>query len=542
VLPLSEMEQIKVADLERDNPELAEVTRVTPPVGSLSTGTPFCTLDLGLQDPVITEINVGQLTGVVRSLSITYSNGLTSDMGDDIDEYQSYEDGEAVPETAKVRKTLGDLSASELIVSASVQVDAAENEQTISVVGLTFVTNKGRILDALSTVKGVKGHSKTYNFEKPLTDGAITGAWGRHRTAEDVANEEAVSKAVDVAKDAEEVQENRVQLSAGPVVVEAQGTPRQTGRITRLGFVWTQAIVKEALFDDESPVECQTSPTLRTSSGVVRFGRRYPEIPQLIWGTRDLILDGGLAPSFSAAKKFVVASDLAGQESYTPDALACTIETSRCKPSLQWMVLPELEDIHIQCGEVKIVTEGHEQIRDVAFDLSFDEGKVPEIIVWIVDFSNGPSERVDIQVGVNNAGSASATSFELKVSSSAGSFDAAAASGEKLDVLYSEITVGWLAHDKIASSSPADSIFRSGKIETSIGPKGEDVAAISFGADTPFPAKPTKLFFALSAIKAEGSGQASWSIKSTGVTALGMKPTISAPANSTYKAVWVASQ
>ncbi|CAD6945577.1 unnamed protein product [Tilletia caries] len=505
-LPLSEMELIKVADLERDNPELAEVTRVTPPVGSLSTGTKFCTIDLGLQDPIITEIKAGQQAGVLRALSVTYSNGLSASFGDDIDHY-SVNQGDEIGEQDKFLRTLSDLSASEMITAASVQVDAADDELTISVVGVKFTTNKGRKLTVLSTVEGIQGHSKTHSFERPITDAYISGFWGRERSFEDASSAEARSE--DAKIDKVEAQAQKAKLVKG-------------SRITRLGFVWTQAVVKDTLFDDESPVECQTSEKLLSSShGIAEFGRKYPEIPQLIWGLRTLEIGGSADSTLTATKKVEL------------ERIGCTLQPNSCTPGAQWMVLPELEHINIQCGEVKISTDSKESIENIPFELPFNEGKAPQVICWIVDFEN-VGNTCDIKVGVNDEKKTTATSFYLKATNNAGSFETS--SEENNTVTYKEVTVGWLAHDKIIS--PTESVFRTGNIATSIGSKGKEVHTITY--ETPFSSKPTKHFYALSAIKTEGSA-ASWKVATKESTALSLKVDIEALAGSTYSGVWISS-
>ncbi|CAD6952016.1 unnamed protein product [Tilletia controversa] len=521
-LPLSELEQIKVADLERDDPDLAEVTRVTPPVGSISTGTMFCTIDLGLQEPVITEISVGQAAGVLRALSITYSNGLTTNFGDDIDAYQPLApDIKVAAEDAKVLYTLDHLNASEMITSAAIQVDAIGDEKTISVVGLSLTTNKGRYLSALSTVKRIKGHIKIHNFEKPITDGYISGFWGRENSFENAADGSSDGETTDSSSESGNEAEP---VEAG--TAESDAKPLSGLGITRLGLVWTQAVVRDTLFDEELAIECRTSSQLLTEDIThLDFGQKYPEPPQLIRGIRTLSLDSS------------VPTILDSSVNIGTERLVHTVENmASCSSASQWMILPELEDVHIQTGEVTIQTEGFECIETVPFELPFDEDSTPDVICWVIGFE-GESGWVDLRVGINNGDvQTTSTSFELKVSNGAGSFDGS--STTKAPVKYKSVTVGWLAHTKI--TAPTESVFRSGSVQASIGPKGKDVATIKY--ETPFVSKPTKHFFALSAFRACESGEGkAWTTATKECTPSTLKLDIEAPPNSTFSGVWISS-
>jgi hypothetical protein len=193
---------------------MAKVTKVTAPVGNVSKGVMFCTLDLAQIEPVIAEISVGRRsehTGTtVGMLSVTYTNGLRYTVGGTMEEYigETSQPGHTV-------ETLKGLGNSERIISATIEVDAAFNETELSVVGLHFRTNKGRKLEAGSKLNSVskvvpsntldlgikldpeiklilgresesgsepkqsRGLFKTYRFDKAMTDGCLSGFWGR---------------------------------------------------------------------------------------------------------------------------------------------------------------------------------------------------------------------------------------------------------------------------------------------------------------------------------------------------------------------------
>ncbi|KAE8230988.1 hypothetical protein CF326_g4004 [Tilletia indica] len=495
-LPLSEMEQIKVADLERQNPDLAETTRITPPVGSLTTGSMFCTIDFGLQEPIITEISVGQQAGVLRALSVTYSNGLSVELGDSIDLYTLHEgNDDAITEEAKVLYTLSELSSSESITSASIQVDAVGDEKTLSVVGLIFNTNKGRTLSALCKVSAVEGHSKLHRFEKPITDAYVSGFWGRARSPQD-----------------------------------ASGANEDGGRITRLGLIWTQAVVKETIFDEDQPIECLASgiEPLRTDAKlrVCKFGRRFPGIPQLILGYKGLILE---TPS---------ACLTTGTPDVGADQFTYSIMAEDCIATSSWMVLPELEDVHMQCGEVKIDIDDSEKSETVRFDLPFKEGTSPQVVCWLVEFFTGNSS-CDISVGVVDADRVKPTHVELKVTDSQGRFDSSAS--EKRPLTCGSITIGWLAHDK--TSIQRDASFLSGNFDLALANTGEQIAPIQY--KPPFANKPMKHFLALSAIKANLRGtskeERTFYVQSKNITSEKLELGLEGPPNSVCKGVWISS-
>ncbi|KAK0549212.1 hypothetical protein OC846_004166 [Tilletia horrida] len=499
LLALSEIEQIKVADLERDQPSLSDVTRVSPPVGSTTGGDQFCTIDIGLQDPIISSIRVMRKTTaqprdmIVRAISVTYSNGFTVEYGDTIGDFDEEDDAN---DKLTELDSLEGLNASEMITSAKIEVDGdvTDPEGKIAVVGVCFVTNKGKVLNALTSNDRTKmsdgRYYRLHSFEKPITDGYISGFWGR-----------------------------------------ATSTSKGTGRINRLGLVWTQAVVKEAVFDDDLPIECLVPQapldTATTAVTVPFLNRKFPGIPQLIWGLRSLTNGNGVKPALKASMEV-------GQDSFKYQLAPTTSNTSA---KAGWMVLPELKKTHIQCGQVKLNVRGGEPSEIVVFDLPFSKPNVtPNVICWIIDFtSNGDS--LDIKVGPIDS-SIKSGSFELKASDSGGKFDISSTDGAKRNLNYSDVTVGWLAHSPI--STQTNTTFLSGKTEVGIGSDGTALVTVPY--TTNFGGKPNKHFIALSGLKIpDFRSTVSVSGEPRLATAQQFKMDVVGPANGSFSAVWVSA-
>ncbi|PWN43857.1 hypothetical protein IE81DRAFT_346244 [Ceraceosorus guamensis] len=419
-LILSNSEEIKVADLERDNVELAETTRLTAPVGSTTDGQPFCTLDYDLPEPIITEVSIGILGDCLQCLSCTYLDGLTVNIGGDIEDYPiskdgepphqqetTIEDGESEEDYLKRRdaakaekpwrKVLKGLGYGELITSARIEVDADHGETVQSVVGLYLVTNKGRSIQWAYTGE----RSSLYDmqqFEKPICDGYVSGFWGRS--------------------------------------TETQGNC--ASGIDRLGLVWTQAISKSTVFDEENTIPCLSSSVNGESmpialnaktSKLVKFDRHLPGIPQLIYAPSTLALGAESPPSFNLSAK-------AGVDGFTLDHNAQPTGTAATKSSAaSWMVLPEIDVMHIQAGSVHFEAEDIQSpiaSKTVKFELPFKAGSKPKIVCWIIDYA---ATSTDYTLKAF-ASEESASSFRL----SAGT-DTASSS-------FKSMTIGWLAHDE----------------------------------------------------------------------------------------------
>ncbi|CAD6891724.1 unnamed protein product [Tilletia laevis] len=493
-LRLSEVEQIKVADLERDNPDLAEFTRVSPPIGSATARKSFCTLDLGLEDPILSSVRVLCRTAgedrdmAVRGMSVTYTNGVTIEFGDVIDEYSAMDD--AADPKAELH-VLSGLNASEMITSVKIEVDGDKDDSNhkVRVVGLFLVTNKGQVLNALTPGERSKMESvySLEHFEKPITDGYVSGFWGQ------------------------------------------ADTTRDNGLINRLGLVWTQAVVKDAIFDEDLPMECFTGTSLlgpATTPTKVEYSRILPDIPQFIWGLRSLQTSKGSKPTFTSTKKVDKSSF-----SYT-----LAPRDSNTAVTSGWMALPELSDTHIQCGEAEFTTNGVEQSQTITFDLPFKPDVNPTVIAWIVGLT-ADGDSVDVKVGPIKT-STKYGSFELKVSDSGGKFDISSSS-DKRQLKYSGVTVGWLAHTPISSQN--ETTFLSGQTEIGLGGEGKSLAvAVPYSSN--FGDKPTKHFVALSALKIpDFKSDVRFSGEPREATAQQFKMDIAGPPNGIYSAVWVSS-
>ncbi|KAK0518288.1 hypothetical protein OC835_007896, partial [Tilletia horrida] len=467
-LSLSALEQIKVADIERADTELAQTTRVSPPVGSASTGEMFCTLDLGLQNPILSEVSLGRQGNRVRALAVTYANGLTLEFGDEMGKYRPFKapaDGKALPDDAKVRYTLSGLSESEQINSATIEVDSVGSDSTVSVIGVRFVTNQGQHLDALvgdeyaKDKKGGTGHFQSHTFEKPITDGYVSGFWGR------VLNE-----------DDDDLEDD----------VEALRMDDESAKITRLGLVWTQAVVRDNVFDADQPIKCDAGEVQLDIDGKqssIAFRRKLTGIPQLLSGLRQLKLKS----SAEAGVGFTLEHDADASK------VSHVLKSGRKigQASASWMIAPELEDMDIQCGEVQIATNGREAVHNVELEMPFESGVVPNVLCWVVDFAS-TGTAVDIKAGIVQ-GSATALSFDIKITDGAGILDGTA----KRDIPTQSITVGWLAHSAVPATGEAT--FQSGVLEQSLGLVIPSIPPASITYATKFQAKPAKHFVALSA-------------------------------------------
>ncbi|KAK0543656.1 hypothetical protein OC846_006338 [Tilletia horrida] len=529
-LALSEQEQIQVAGWERDNPELGEVTRVSPPVGSLTAGDPFSTIEIGLEDPVLSEISVGKFDKVVRSLSVTYSNGFSMEFGDKMRDYIPHDPEKTVKDHDKVRYTLTNLGTAEMIVSAKIEVDGAGNEDTVSVIGVRFVTNKGQVLEALSTAEHTR-HYEVHSFEKPICDGYISGFWGRAKAPEKPVKQG--SKAAPAAASAEKKSATEAPASSTATAAPtssgekttddkaaAAGSAKQVderlqsdpfGRITKLGLVWTQAFAKDTMFDDEAPIECLTSwqplaPS--TDKTAVKYGRILPGEPQLIWGMQKLELTGSPAAECKASL------EMQKLEQTDPPAAAGHKETSEgrstsfsytttsaknnAKAHMGWMVVPELKDVNIQSGEVVIEADGKEASETVNFTYPFKNKEKIVIVCWLIDFeTTGPV--LDVQAAVVPS-LIECKSFTIKICANDG--DVTTTSTKK-DIGAQKVTVGWLAYDKPADGKVVD--FQAGTQPCEVGPKGKTFYIPKL--ENLFTAEPEHHFVALRSVRCALDGK-----------------------------------
>ncbi|KAK0556571.1 hypothetical protein OC844_005813 [Tilletia horrida] len=550
-LALSESEQIKVADLERENNEIAERTRVTAPVGSLSTGTMFCTLDNNIPTAVITEISTGQMNGTLRALSVSYSNGVILEIGDDIDDYTEVVDPSftgILPKTKPMtRRTLSGLGQSEVISSASIEIDGTDDELTLSVVGLSLVTNRGRILHALFQGVRSESHYKLHVFDKPIPDGFVSGFWG------------------------------------GAKNDEQAGGADIGGRITRLGLIWTRLAAKASLFDEEELIECQAAnePVQMAEAGEVKW-RSLPDVPQLICGLLRYERKASCPGEIAFATNEV-----------QPDGFKYKLtskDTNNCQGGGTWIILPEIQDVDIQCGTVEVELDGVEISQSVTFDVPFTSGTPPDVICWLLSFSVAKNtDEVDIKVGANGETICS-TYFDLIVTSSKGviplpsavvappadkkddekkdtktSSSGAASSSkpsapapasaaatsasappaateakDKVKVTTAKATIGWMAYyDSAAAGSGAS--FAAGTFRCTTGK--QSLSEIEAPYPKAFRSRPTKHFAALSAIKAPYDAVSAWAcgVKNGTTTAAKMKLEVSAPPSSEVSFAWVSS-
>jgi len=84
------------------------------------------------------------------------------------------------------------------------------------------------------------------------------------------------------------------------------------------------------------------------------------------------------------------------------------------------MILPELDDVHIQCGSLPLETKGLEVSKDVSFEIGFAEGTVPNVFCWIEGLSlTYGTTSIDVKTGVVT-GSVRASGFDIKITDSQG--------------------------------------------------------------------------------------------------------------------------
>ncbi|KAL9938485.1 hypothetical protein V8E36_003108 [Tilletia maclaganii] len=485
-LPLSETEKIKLASIERADSELAGTTRVTPPIGSLSAGEMFCTLDIGMQYPLLSSVSVGRQDNIVRALSVTYSNGFTIEFGDEISKYKPFDgDLKSLPAGTKVRSILSGLNESEQITSATIEVDA-DKDLALSVIGVRFVTNQGQFLDALVDENGFFGRAVNVDDEDLVDDEAAR------------------------AKD---------ELDA---------------RITRLGLVLTQAIVKDDVFDADMPAPCIVGTRLLEKADnqePISIGRKFVGLPQVICGMRKL--QYWQRPGLSC-RAFLVPQ--AGRSDQI--VFAAFTDASVHAIGYGWMVLPELDDVHIQCGSLTLENKGFEVTKEISFEIGFADGTVPSVVCWIegLVLTDGTTS-IDVKTGVV-AGSVKASGFDVKITDSQGNLRAG--TDPKRAITVKDVRIGWLAHDHMPKESEAR--FQSAEISLSIGNDGGDRLPTDYPLN--FQGKPTKHFTAFSAIKADNPGDANTQLLDSAVVSASpsrFTPRILAPPNSTISAVFVSS-
>lgn len=160
---LSSDESNKIVNLEELNPDIGAIVRLTPPVGEQASGVFFCDLDVISESAVISDISIVEGAENITSITVTYSNGLSRTIGKEEDDGTSIE-------------SMTDLNRADHIVSADIYTSKHPGQDYLSIVGITLVTNTGRILQAEAKSMG---DTKRWHFDNPIVGGGLVGFWGR---------------------------------------------------------------------------------------------------------------------------------------------------------------------------------------------------------------------------------------------------------------------------------------------------------------------------------------------------------------------------
>lgn len=162
-ITLSSDESNKIVHLEASNPDIGASVRMTPPIGEQASGNFFCDLDVISKSAVISDISIVEGIDNITSITVTYSNGLSRTVGKDEDEGTSIE-------------SMSDLNQADHIVSVDIYTAQHPEQDYLSIVGITLVTNTGRILQAEAKSMGDR---QRWHFDNPIIGGGLIGFWGR---------------------------------------------------------------------------------------------------------------------------------------------------------------------------------------------------------------------------------------------------------------------------------------------------------------------------------------------------------------------------
>lgn len=566
-LSLSETEQLELSEIEQNSPSLADKTRVTAPVGSITAGESFNGLEHNLPEPVISHVSVWQKDGVFCCMAVHYDIGLTVEYGGSIQDHLT----KHATSTFK-RFDLKELGLSEMITSASIEVEGGlsidfvhdqnnhdHNKSTeenvdknkLRVIGIAFSTNRGQKIQALCQRSDQRKNEftdkyKIHQFEKPLKDTYISGFWGR----------------------------------------------QSEGAIHRLGLIWTQAPPRTNLFDEEIPMECVTG-SLKGSENV-EFERTLEDIPSMAYGIRAFGRGTGIEPVMAKTEEPKEIEekteepkeieDVGDSVLNKKDKVNLNIRTNLDKEKItregfkyiqdgisktvDWMVLPELDGTFIQTGQVlfnnSIEDEeclgSSKQSQTVEFKLPFSDKDKIKTVCWLIDFeTNRPDDKnensqTEFHIKVNTVGDITTKMMTIqvgdpqtfivkKVKGSQSSTQEITPSNEIPLHKFWSARIGWLAYE----SDGDENEFSHGEMTSPFGiDQNRIVWDTTWSGNSKFSTEPSQTFIALSEIKGKRDyssyqvdPKTHYSVSLKDVT----KDTISliaeAPQNTSLGAVWI---
>ncbi|KAJ9115970.1 hypothetical protein QFC22_005113 [Naganishia vaughanmartiniae] len=375
-ITLSSDESNKIVQLEEVNPDIGASVRLTPPVGEQASGNFFCDLDVISRSAVISEVSIVEGADNITSITVTYSNGLSRTVGKEEDNGTSVE-------------TMSDLNQVDHIVSVDIYTTQRAKEDYLSIVGLTLVTNTGRILQAEAKSMG---DTKRWHFDNPIIGGGLIGFWGRADSDE-----------------------------------SGMG-------VRRLGLIWAFQQNNVAVVRDTDSIPFVAGTYTQEDQGKTSFPDTLPGKPQMAVGISQLTGPNINRPRIKMHLEDIsprgFLSSLEGKGDYSP-----------LDHQANWMVIPELSSMRIDCGRVTdCCPDDTKQVAkiDIKFDTPF--AQTPVVRCWLMDFdiSQVTFHPIHIKVSVEKL---SNETFRAVIE--------APGEGNRFETA----SIGWIAHEQPIADS-----------------------------------------------------------------------------------------
>jgi len=209
---LEDAERLSVTDLERERPTISRFFRLSKPVGSSKTGTPFNNVDFLRYDTYVTAVHVEVYKDIISYIEMTYSNGLVARHGGKYDP------------NATVVRTLQNLGLHERIIAATVETgvegepkspgngqskDLGQAPSESRITRLKMYTNRGRSIVAEDAprslddtdVKPTDTHGPRHfdeltvtHFDPSMDNSCFKGFWGYSKNGLNGALEDGIGR------------------------------------------------------------------------------------------------------------------------------------------------------------------------------------------------------------------------------------------------------------------------------------------------------------------------------------------------------------
>ncbi|KAJ9108615.1 hypothetical protein QFC19_002333 [Naganishia cerealis] len=367
-LTLTSDESNKIVQLEESNSNIGDIVRLTPPVGEQAMGSFFCDLDVMPPSAVISEISITEGVHSITSITVTYSNGLSRIIGIDTSD-------SAEPSI----EWMGDLNKADRIVSVDVYTAQSSGQTSLCIVGITLTTNTGRILQAEAKSWP---DAKRWHFDNPIAGGGLIGFWGR------------------AENDRSATGLRRLGLVwAYQQNVSASELLEQVLQTFILSFVSCSLFLLHCsqdmkLIKDTDTIPVVTGTYTQADQGKINFPDTLPGRPQVVVGISDFGGPNTNRPRTKMRVENITArgfdSSFEGVGNYSP-----------IKYKANWMVIPELPSMRIDCGQVKdVIPADPKQLAkiDIKFDTPFKQR--PIVRCWLMDFDMSESTYYQIHIKV----------------------------------------------------------------------------------------------------------------------------------------------